>query len=208
MATPLAPGTGGRGSPWMESAIGHPVVVAYRADWPRRAAVLIATLREQLGVRAERIEHIGSTAIPGMAAKDVLDLQVSVGDLDTAARAFDEPLAALGFRRTPYERDHIPAGLADDPGRWAKRLWSRREHPDGDVNLQVRLTGSPGERLALLFRDWFRVHSEAVPAYASFKRSLAAITPGVDVYSDIKDPVVDLVISVAEAWASSTGWQS
>ena len=51
---------------------------------------------------AGRIEHIGSTAIPGMDAKDVLDLQVSVADLDAAARAFDEPLGALGFERGAY----------------------------------------------------------------------------------------------------------
>jgi GrpB-like predicted nucleotidyltransferase (UPF0157 family) len=75
------------------------------------------------------------------------------------------------------------------------------------VNLHVRRTGFPNERLALLFRDWFRVHPEAVPAYASFKRSLAAITPDICAYADIKDPVVDLVITVSEAWAISGGRQ-
>ena len=84
------------------------MVVGYSDDWPRRAASLIAALRDQLGAGAERIEHIGSTAIPGMAAKDVLDLQVTVTDLDAAARDFDQPLGSLGFRRTPYERDHVP----------------------------------------------------------------------------------------------------
>jgi GrpB-like predicted nucleotidyltransferase (UPF0157 family) len=186
---------------------GRPVVVAYMADWPERVAILIATLREELGDLAERIEHIGSTAIPGMAAKDVLDLQVSVADLGLAARAFDGPLDSLGFARSPYEHDHVPAGSADDPGRWAKRNWLRRGHPGGDVNLHVRRTGSPNERLALLFRDWFRAHPEAVPAYASFKRSLAGISPDIHVYSDAKDPVVDLVITVAEEWAVSSGWQ-
>lgn len=177
-------------------------------SWPQRAAVLIAALRGHLGGLAERIDHIGSTAVQGMDAKDILDLQVSVADLDIAAQAFDEPLGALGFHRAAYdEHDHVPAGRADDPGQWAKRFWSRRAHPGGDVNLHVRITGSPGERLALLFRDWFRAHPEAVPPYVSFKRSLAAITPDVDVYADVKDPVVDLVITIAEAWAISSGWQ-
>jgi len=183
------------------------VVVDYTGDWPGRAASLIATLRDQLGARAERIEHIGSTAIPGMAAKDVLDLQVTVTSLEDAARDFDQPLGSLGFRRTPYERDHVPAGRQDDGRRWVKRLWARRGHPDGDVNLHVRLAGSPNERLALLFRDWFRAHPEAVPAYAAFKRSLAATAPDIATYSDIKDPVVDLVVSVAETWATGTGWR-
>ena len=185
----------------------RPVVVDYTGDWPGRAASLIAALQDQLGARAARIEHIGSTAIPGMAAKDVLDLQISVTSLEDAAREFDQPLGSLGFRRTPYERDHVPAGWQDDQQRWAKRLWARRGHPGGDVNLHVRLAGSPNERLALLFRDWFRAHPQAVPAYAAFKRSLAATVPDIATYLDVKDPVVDLVITVAEAWATATGWR-
>ena len=154
-----------------------------------------------------RIEHIGSTAIPGMAAKDVLDLQVSVTSLEDAADEFDQPLGSLGFRRTPYERDHVPAGWPDDGREWVKRLWARREHPGGDVNLHVRLVGSPNERLALLFRDWFRAHPEAVPAYAAFKRSLAAAVPDIATYSNVKDPIVDLIITMAGTWATATGWQ-
>jgi GrpB-like predicted nucleotidyltransferase (UPF0157 family) len=183
------------------------MIAAYLPGWPQDAATLIAALRGHLGVPARRIEHIGSTAIPGMDAKNVLDLQVSVTDLDAAARAFDEPLGALGFQPAVYARDHVPAGRAADPGQWAKIFWSRRAHPCGDVNLHARVAGSANERLALLFRDWFRAHPEAIPAYASFKRSLAAVTPDLDAYSDVKDPVVDLVIAVAETWAASAGWQ-
>jgi len=186
---------------------GGPVVVAYRADWPARAGALIADLRERLGGHAQRIEHIGSTAIPGMAAKDIIDLQATVASLDDAARDFDEPLGLLGFHRMPYVSDHVPAGLSDDPARWAKRLWRRRGHPDGDVNLHVRLAGSPNGRLAVLFRDWFRAHPQAVPAYAAFKQSLARVTSDLDSYTDVKDPVVDLVITVAEPWAAATGWE-
>jgi dephospho-CoA kinase len=185
----------------------RPVIVDYTDDWPARAASLIATLRNQLGARAARIEHIGSTAIPGMAAKDVLDLQISVTSLEDTALEFDQPLGSLGFRRTPYEQDHVPAGRPDDGREWVKRLWARRDHPGGDVNLHVRLVGSPNERLALLFRDWFRTHPEATPAYATFKRSLAAAVPDIAAYTDIKDPVVDLVITVADTWAADTGWQ-
>jgi GrpB-like predicted nucleotidyltransferase (UPF0157 family) len=141
-----------------------------------------------------------------MTAKDVLDLQVSVRELDTAGAAFDPPLGVLGFRRSPYETDHVPAGSTADPGDWAKRLWLRRGHPDGDVNLHIRRTGAPNERLALLFRDWFRAHPEAVPAYAGFKVALAQIAPDTETYADVKDPVVDLVMTVAEPWAASVDW--
>jgi GrpB-like predicted nucleotidyltransferase (UPF0157 family) len=75
------------------------------------------------------------------------------------------------------------------------------------VNLHVRRTGSPNERLALLFRDWFRAHPGAVPAYGTSKRALADAGPDLDTYTEIKDPVVDLVIVTAEQWAGATGWQ-
>jgi GrpB-like predicted nucleotidyltransferase (UPF0157 family) len=97
----------------------RPIVVPYDPRWALRAAALIALLHDSLGPLAVRLEHIGSTAVPGMAAKNVIDLQVSVADLETAARAFDAPLVTQGFRRMPYDRDHVPAGRDDDPARWA-----------------------------------------------------------------------------------------
>ncbi len=60
--------------------------------------------------------------------------------------------------------------------------------------------------MALLFRDWFRAHPGMVPAYARFKLLLAEAVADIDTYTDIKDPVVDLVIAVAETWAVETGW--
>jgi GrpB-like predicted nucleotidyltransferase (UPF0157 family) len=188
------------------SSTSLPVVVEYQPGWPIRAAALAGELRDLLGSRVDRIEHIGSTAIPNMAAKDILDLQISVTNLDEAAVAFDHPLGLLGLHRSGYAHDHVPAGTSDDPSRWEKRLWVRRGGTEGDVNLHVRLVGSPNERLPLLFRDWFRSHPEAVPAYAAFKRALACVSPDVDSYSDVKDPVVDLVIAVAESWAAAVGW--
>jgi GrpB-like predicted nucleotidyltransferase (UPF0157 family) len=191
----------------------RPVVVTYQADWPDRAAALAVSLRERLAPLAERVEHIGSTSIPGMAAKDILDVQVSVADLDEAARAFDEPLAGLGFELGPYEFDHVPAhfdhvpaGRDDDPRLWSKRFWSRRGRL-GAVNLHVRRRGSPNERLALLFRDWFRAHPDAIAGYAAFKVALSAAVPDVEIYSGIKDPVVDVVIAAAEEWADAVGWR-
>jgi GrpB-like predicted nucleotidyltransferase (UPF0157 family) len=184
----------------------RPTVVPYDPSWPARAEALIRTLKATLRPHALRIEHIGSTAIPGMAAKDVLDLQVTVAELDAVSQEFDAALRAEGFQRSPYERDHVPAGLDQDPDNWAKRLWTRREHRDGDVNLHMRVTGSPNERMALLFRDWLRAHPAAIPAYAAFKSALAASVADLETYADIKDPVVDLVIAAAEPWATAHGW--
>lgn len=180
----------------------------HNPQWTERAAALIATLHGALGARALRIDHVGSTAIPAMDAKDVLDIQVSVTDLIDAQEHFDRPLHELGFARLPYDRDHVPAGRSDDPARWAKRFWQRRRETGEDVNLHVRVTGSPNERLALLFRDWMCAHPEAVIAYSAIKRSLVAAIPDLDTYTDVKDPIVDLVIIAAEEWVTETGWST
>jgi GrpB-like predicted nucleotidyltransferase (UPF0157 family) len=168
--------------------------------WPARGAQLAAALRAALGPLALRVEHVGGTSIPGLPARPVFDLQVSVRTLADADAAFDPPLAALGLRRRPFEADPVPAGRRDDPRRWAKRFWAgtmpiRDASAPGDamraerVNLHVRVAGSPNERLALLFRDWFRAHPEAVPS------------------TELRDPAVDLVVVTAEAWADRTGWR-
>ncbi|WP_329562247.1 GrpB family protein [Kitasatospora sp. NBC_01266] len=185
-----------------------PIVVDPDPAWQAQGIALASELRSLLAPLALHVEHIGSTAIPGMAAKPMFDLQVSVLDLRQAEDAFDQPLADRGFQRSRYQHDHVPAGRDDDPQRWAKRLWSRRggHSQEADVNLHVRLLGSPNERLALLFRDWFRAHPEAVPAYAAFKRVLADNVREIGSYADVKDPVVDLVITVAESWAGEAGW--
>jgi GrpB-like predicted nucleotidyltransferase (UPF0157 family) len=91
--------------------------VPYDSSWGPHGIALAQQLRITLAPMALRVEHIGSTAIPGMTAKPVLDLQVSVEDLDRAAHAFERPLADHGFHRLPYEQDHVPAGYNDDPAR-------------------------------------------------------------------------------------------
>lgn len=183
-----------------------PILMPHDPSWKAQADRLAGELQAVLPDVAG-VAHIGSTSIPGMAAKPIIDLQASVGDLDLAAAAFDPVLAKRGFVRLPYRHDHVPAGLDDDPERWAKRFWRRRGHDGPDVNLHVRLTGSPNERVALLFRDWFRSHPEAVPGYARFKTVLAAELPDLDGYTEVKDPVVDLIIAIAEPWATATGWR-
>jgi GrpB-like predicted nucleotidyltransferase (UPF0157 family) len=186
----------------------RPVVVPYDPAWPAAGRALCEELRAALGPAALHVDHIGSTSVPGMAAKDILDVQITVADLDAAAASFAGPLARLGFTHLPaVRRDHVPADRPDDdPAAWSKRYWKRRTAGAPPVNLHVRAAGSPNERLALLFRDWLRATPGAVPAYARFKGALAAVVPDIDTYADVKDPVVDLVATVAEQWAATTGW--
>jgi GrpB-like predicted nucleotidyltransferase (UPF0157 family) len=181
-------------------------LVAYDPRWARRGAELVDDIRKRIGPGALRVEHIGSTAIPGMAAKPTFDLRVSVAALGPCAGIIDAALAPLGLVRRPWEQDHVPAGIDDDPRRWSKRLWGKAEPGGERILVHARVAGSPNERLALLFRDWFIAHPAMVPSYSRFKLALAAAVDDLDVYTDVKDPVVDLVVQVAEAWAADTGW--
>jgi GrpB-like predicted nucleotidyltransferase (UPF0157 family) len=85
-------------------------------------------------------------------------------------------------------------------------MWARRDRSRDAINLHLRLRGAPNERLSLLFRDWFRAHPLAVPAYAQFKSLLSAAVPDMATYTGVKDPVVDVVIAAAEEWALRTDW--
>ncbi|CAG4905394.1 unnamed protein product, partial [Acidithrix sp. C25] len=183
-----------------------PLVVNYRPSWPVEAEGLIADLLSELGNLADRIDHIGSTAIEAMASKNVLDIQLSVYDLDALKRFRSGLFESLGFELSQIKLDHIPAGRLDNSNLWSKRLWLRRIDGAIDVNLHVRLAGSPNERLALLFRDWFRAHPEAVVAYGQFKLALSQLCDDTATYSDTKDPIVDVIAVAAEEWAAAIGW--
>jgi len=185
-------------------------IVPYDPEWPRQFDASRSTFvgswgdRRVLGRLARRIDHIGSTAVPGLAAKDVIDVQVSVAALEPEG-ALVAPLRAAGFVPHTIDRDHRPPGRDGAPADWAKRLMveapGRRR-----LNLHLRVDGRPNQRYPLLFRDYLRAHTEAATSYATLKRGLAALSLDTGVYADIKDPVTDLIMVAAEEWAARTGW--
>jgi dephospho-CoA kinase len=178
----------------------------WRPQWSRDFGVLAEELTVALGGLALRIDHIGSTSVPGLPAKDVIDVQVIVGDLDR-----DSIIGAMGtiqFECSDREwnyRDHIPAGWIGDPGRWSKLVFAP---PPGAraSNVHVRVAGAPNERYALLFRDFLRADDPARVAWARFKTQLAENTSNVAEYGMVKDPATDLLLALAERWAEEVGW--
>jgi GrpB-like predicted nucleotidyltransferase (UPF0157 family) len=74
------------------------------------------------------------------------------------------------------------------------------------VNLHIRVAGRANQRYALLFRDYLRSHPETAQAYGEFKRQAAVLRLETGDYSDLKDPVCDLIYLPAEEWAARTGW--
>jgi len=183
-------------------------IVPYQAEWGREFAAIGQALRGALGDLALRIDHIGSTAVPGLAAKDIIDIQITVASLHPV-EPFDAALAMIGFSRRPdVTGDHRPPGDTTSPDSdWAKYLG---KPPDGQrlTNVHVRVAGAANQRYALLFRDYLRAHPRSAAAYAETKRRLAHYLPdNRHAYVTIKDPVCDLIIAAAEAWATTTNWQ-
>ncbi|WP_199434541.1 dephospho-CoA kinase [Qaidamihabitans albus] len=182
-----------------------PVITAYDETWPAQARRALDRVRVATGDKALRADHIGSTAVPGLHAKDVLDLQLTVSTLDDADVLADA-LSDAGFPRAEGE-------WADDPQDGSAEPWAKRFHfgadPGRPVNLHVRAADGPAWRLALLFRDWLRANPGEVAAYTEVKYRLARAHQGdgtVLGYADEKQEWVNAGFRRAEEWADRTGW--
>ncbi|HET7277419.1 MAG TPA: dephospho-CoA kinase [Dermatophilaceae bacterium] len=172
--------------------------------WPAQAQRLLARLQLAFGPAGVTADHVGSTAVPGLAAKDVIDLQVGVASLQVA----DEPhlLRRLGDAGFPRAAGTWADTDRRSGGRLPKRLHGSCD-PGRVVHIHVREVGSPGWRWSLLFRDWMRADERAREEYAGLKRTLAARLATTSEYADAKEPWFDEVGQRAEAWAARSGWE-
>jgi GrpB-like predicted nucleotidyltransferase (UPF0157 family) len=163
------------------------------AMWSRRFEAIRRQLAKALGPTAVRIDHIGSTAVPSIPAKPIIDVQVSVNQLEAEDR-YQPQIEALGWPLRARELAHRffrpPAGEART------------------VHIHVCETGGSWERDHLLFRDYLRAHPGRAAEYAALKRQLAA-SFGNDrpAYTRSKVPFIEATLAVAERWARRTGWQ-
>jgi GrpB-like predicted nucleotidyltransferase (UPF0157 family) len=176
------------------------LIEPYSERWPGDFLRVAERLRAALGAQAARIDHIGSTSVPGLAAKPVIDVQVAVSTLANA-----EPLVYAGLDEIVPAWDHRPPGATGPERDWQKRFFALRGAPQ--ANVHVRVAGRPNQRYALLFRDYLRTHSDAADAYAELKRRLAGELSDLAMYADVKDPACDLIAIAAEAWATAAAWR-
>jgi GrpB-like predicted nucleotidyltransferase (UPF0157 family) len=182
-------------------------IVPYDASWPEAFDAIARPLRNVLGALALRIDHIGSTSVPGLAAKDILDVQVTVEDFDCMPQLLTA-LGSLGYTQVPeITRDHLPPLYQGPDTDWEKRYF-RPPGSQRPTHLHIRALGRPNQRYSILFREYLRAHPLASASYAQIKLNLSRRHPDdVDFYYDIKDPLCDIVIDAAEDWARVTGWQ-
>ena len=165
----------------------------YSPSWANEFRTIGRSLRGALGTIALRIDHIGSTSIPGMAAKPIIDIQISVAAL--APMVFREPIESLGYVWRHENPEKTKRYFREKPG-------TRRTH------IHVRKLGSWHEQYALLFRDYVRSHDEAARRYERVKRELAITFRDERVkYTEAKAPIFWEIMQVADRWAAETEWE-
>ena len=181
------------------------VITEYRDSWPDEFRQIARRIRSVAGAAALRIDHIGSTAVPGLAAKDVVDLQVTVADLEDAG-AVTTPLRAAGYRRgDEFVYDEFRGKAATDPE--LRKLYMREPEGERRAHIHIRELGRFNQRYALLFRDYLRASPAVRGEYEVLKRRAAQLFPdSIDGYLFLKDPVFHIIYEAAELWAQVVGW--
>jgi DNA-3-methyladenine glycosylase I len=180
------------GTMYGSSLTGPVEMVAYKPAWPDRFRRLRNQLADVLGPVAVRIDHIGSTAVPGLAAKDVIDIQVSVAD-DADVESYRSRIESTGI------------GI-----RYREPGWTmfRPTSPPRTHHVHVVSAGSFREREQLLFVAYLCAHDEQRGAYAALKEDLAARFPGDRVaYTAGKTDFIRATLAAAGRWATTSGWR-
>jgi GrpB-like predicted nucleotidyltransferase (UPF0157 family) len=165
----LARFRGASAKPGQEGKTRAYAIGPYDPAWPSRFESESARIREALGNDAVRIEHVGSTSVPGLGAKPVVDIQVSVASM-VPRDVYTHALIGLGYRWTvdPWTDEH--------------EFFSKDEDGERAFHVHVCSTGSDWERRHIAFRDWLRANPADASAYERLKRDLADQHPR-DTYS-------------------------
>lgn len=169
-------------------------IAPYTCEWPETFKVLGRSLRNALGDVAIRIDHIGSTAVAGLGAKPIIDVQISVLELEPLD-PYRRPLERLGFVLRADNSDLTKRYFREPPG-------TRRTH------VHVRRRGSWAEQFALLFRDYLRAHANDRERYERFKRALAdRHRERRHEYTEAKRPFIWEIMGKADQWSQVVGWE-
>ncbi|HEX5595601.1 MAG TPA: dephospho-CoA kinase [Micromonosporaceae bacterium] len=174
-------------------------------DWSVQFTRLAARIRHAIGGDAP-VEHIGLTAVPGLPAEDVIDIQVGVASL-AEADTFADRLTAAGFPRA-LSADWDSSGIVGQGGAQETERRYGGADPGRPVNLYLRVTGSPVWRSALLVRDHLRSDGRERAGFAALQQALAEETPDRDAYAEGLRPWLATEYPRAEQWATATGWHA
>jgi dephospho-CoA kinase len=173
-------------------------------SWPDQARRIVNRLQTACGHRALRIDHIGSTALPALDAKDVIDIQITVESL-AIADELAEPLLSAGYPRIEAITEDV--AHTDDTTLWHKRTHASAD-PGRPTNVHIRVNGWPNQQFALLFVAWLRADVGARADYLAVKLKAEQAAGGdISTYAEAKEPWFADAYRRAWKWADSTGWQ-
>jgi GrpB-like predicted nucleotidyltransferase (UPF0157 family) len=174
-----------------------PIVVCdYNAAWPVEFEEERVRVADALGSVALSIEHVGSTAVPGLAAKPIIDLLVTVDDLDRSRRTCIERLRALGYTYLQEYEAWLPGEML-----FRKALAGPWTH-----HLHVMEPDSARWEELVLVRDYLRLHPEYAKAYGALKRALALVfEDDIAGYRGAKQPFLQAILARARAERPQTG---
>lgn len=173
----------------MEPLSGLIQIVDYDPEWPNQFEREAIRIKSALGDRALRIEHTGSTSVPGLAAKPIIDIVLAV--VDSAEEVEYAPAMEIAGYRL----------LIREPHWFEHRMF---KGPAMNVNLHVFSAGSPEIQRMLVFRDWLRVHTPDRELYERTKRRLAQEEwKEVQNYADAKTDMIEEILSRARSSAYS-----
>jgi GrpB-like predicted nucleotidyltransferase (UPF0157 family) len=188
------------------------VIADYEPSWPGRAQLLLDEVKAALIPLGDAdhflYEHIGSTAVPGLAAKPIIDLQVRSPSLPALDQLADL-LASTGFVPAHGARPDSPGVYRDIPrpgGPAEAALYEKRlfHDPERAAILHIRRIDSPFAQFVVLFRDWLRSNPEQANRYQQVKRRLAERHAGDEDYDDYtrsKTAFFDDTNDQMQAWA-------
>ncbi len=181
------------------------VVIPYQSRWASEFTQLAMRIRDVVDDAVIRIDHIGSTAVPGLAAKDVIDIQITVADLD-GADSLTKALIAVGFRQgTTFEYDEFHGKAERSPD--LRKLYMREPEGERRAHIHIRELGRFNQQYALMFRDYLRASESAREEYGLFKQRAAQLFPdSIDGYLFLKEPVFHILYAAALLWAEHSGW--
>ena len=166
-------------------------LVPYHAGWAHLYGAEKARLQGAVGDHVLDIQHVGSTAIPGIVAKPILDIAVAVHSFE-AAYVCVGPIEALGYE------------YVGENGIPRRHYLVRRDFDTGQtiVHLHMNELGGPDWKTQVLFRDYMLAHPEAAEEYTALKRGLAAQFPrDREAYTDGKAPFIERILRLARAGA-------
>lgn len=183
----------------------------HNPEWAIKFELYRDLLKSAEGADLWEIEHIGSTAVTGLWAKPIIDIQVGILRWEHVKPT---SLVAAGFQFVEEINSDTPPPWESQTREQWQKMYARLDRNGNRVaHIHIRKIGHSNHRFALLFRDYLRQSPEVCLLYSQFKQRVAqhcqenSDPGGTGDYLNLKDPFVNLIALQARAWAAETGWQ-